>query len=420
MIGRYNGRVGTRREDDELRPVDRVSWLKVVLALALLGGFLLSVELWGVSRSYPLTPVVEGLPAIPPLLARAWFVTLLVLLATIVAVRRPRGYILAFVVLAGLLGLLDQSRWQPWFYQYLFMFLALAFYPWGGGDPEKRETALNVCRLIVASTYLWSGLQKLNAGFFDSLFPWLVGPLVALLPESLGDPVSSIAIAAPFVEASIGVGLLTRRFRNWAVALALGMHVFILFCIGPLGHDWNTVVWPWNVAMAAFVVLLFWRTEDFSPKKILLPARRLPYFHAVVLVLFALMPLFGLFGLWDSYLSASLYSGNNKMGRLFIDETVKDRLPADIRKRVAGLPTGEKYALNVSRWSYEELNAPPYPETRIFRSVARHVCSYAEEPSGVRLEIEGRPALSGGGRRAEIYDCSGVETGEHETVKLAE
>ncbi len=229
-----------------------------------------------------------------------------------------------------------------------------------------------------------------------------------------------MGIVAPFVEAAIGVGLLTRRFRNWAVVLALGMHAFVLFCIGPLGHDWNTVVWPWNVAMAAFVVLLFWRTEDFSPKQVLLPTGRPLYLHAVVLVLFAVMPLFGLFGLWDSYLSASLYSGNNKKGTLFIDETVKDRMPAGIRERVADLPAGEKYALNLSRWSYEELNVPPYPETRVFRSAAGHVCSYAAKPSGVRLEIEARPALSGGGKRAEIYDCSGVETGEHETVKLAE
>ena len=35
----------------------------------------------------------------------------------------------------------------------MVMFAALALYPWGDGDPEKRETALNVRRLIVASTY---------------------------------------------------------------------------------------------------------------------------------------------------------------------------------------------------------------------------------------------------------------------------
>jgi len=152
--------VGGEREADKLRCADRLSWLKVVLALAFLGGFLLSAELWGVSRSYPLTPVVEDLPAVPPLLARIWFVALLILLVAIVVLRRARGYILAFVILAGLLSLFDQSRWQPWFYQYLFMFVALALYPWREQDSEKREAALNVCCLMVASIYFWSGLQK--------------------------------------------------------------------------------------------------------------------------------------------------------------------------------------------------------------------------------------------------------------------
>src|SRR5215217_6649382 len=265
----YNGHVGGR-EDDKLRPSGRLSWLKVVLALAFLGGFLLSAQLWGVSRSYPLSPVAESLPAVPPLLARIWFVALLVLLAMIAVVRQPRRYVLAFVALAGLLSLFDQSRWQPWFYQYLFMFAALALYPWRERDPEKREAALNVCRLIVASTYFWSGLQKLNINFVEDLFPWLVTPLVALLPASSEGLLQSLAIAAPFVEAGIGVGLLT-RFRNVAVMLALSMHIFILFSLGPLGHDWNTVVWPWNAAMMVFVVTLFWRTENFPVRQILAP-----------------------------------------------------------------------------------------------------------------------------------------------------
>lgn len=415
VTGHYNGRVGTRREGNKLRPEGRLLWLKLVLALAFLGGFLLSSELWGVSRSYPLIPVLEGLPTAPPVLAQIWFLALLTLLAMIAIVRQPQRYILAFVVLAGLLGLFDQSRWQPWFYQYLFMFAALSLYSWDDADLEKRETALSICRLIVASIYFWSGLQKLNAGFFDDLFPWLVEPFVALLPGSLADAVRSMGVVAPLVEAGIGVGLLT-KYRNWAVVVALSMHAVILCSIGPFGHDWNTVVWPWNVAMMAFVVLLFWRTEDFSTKKILLP-RRGAYLHVVAVVLFAVMPLFSFFGLWDSYLSASLYSGNNKRGTLFIGEDVKDRLPVEIHEYAASYPASG-YDLSIFRWSYEELNVPPYPEARVFKSVARHVCSYVEGPSRVQLTIEGRSTPWSGGKEAEIYDCSGVETGKHETVEL--
>ena len=137
--------------------------------------------------------------------------------------------------------------------------------------------------------------------------------------------------------------------------------------------------------------------------------------------MFAVMPLFGLFGLWDSYLSASLYSGNNERGALFVSGTVKDRLPAEIRANTSQMSQPARSTpMNLYRWSYEELNVLPYPEARVFRNVARHVCSYAGEPSGVRLEIQGRSVFSSGGRKVWIYDCSGVETGEHETVELAE
>ena len=402
------------REDDKLRPSGRLSWLKVVLALAFLGGFLLSAQLWGVSRSYPLSPVAESLPAVPPLLARIWFVALLVLLAMIAVVRQPRRYVLAFVALAGLLSLFDQSRWQPWFYQYLFMFAALVLYPWRERDPEKREAALNVCRLIVASTYFWSGLQKLNINFVEDLFPWLVTPLVALLPASSEGLIQSLAIAAPFVEAGIGVGLLT-RFRNVAVMLALSMHIFILFSLGPLGHDWNTVVWPWNAAMMVFVVTLFWRTENFSARKILVPQTP---FHWLVLLLFGVMPLFSFFGLWDAYLSATLYSGSTKSATLYVSETVKNKLPETTRNLASKSGADGTSVISVTAWSWQELNVPAYPEDRVFKKIARYVCAYAEEPSGVRLTIEGKPDPTEGSREAEIYDCSGLETGEHKTRKL--
>ena len=86
--------------------------------------------------------------AIPPPLDRPWLI-LLPLLVAIVLARRPRGHIIAFV-LARLLSYIDQSRWQPWFYQFLFMLGALTPCPWGGQDTNKREATLNVCRLIVA------------------------------------------------------------------------------------------------------------------------------------------------------------------------------------------------------------------------------------------------------------------------------
>jgi hypothetical protein len=394
---------------------DRLSLLKISLAVALLVEFLLSAKLWISSRAYPLTPIFEGLPSVPTLIDGLWLVLLLLLLVAIVLARRPRAYIIAFVVLAGLLSLFDQSRWQPWFYQFLFMFTALTLYPWGEQDPTKREATLNVCRLIVACTYLWSGLQKLNVSFVEDVFPWLVEPLVALLPGSLEELIRPLGIAVPIVEVGIGIGLLT-RLRNTAVILALGMHVFILFCIGPFGHNWNTVVWPWNIAMIAFVVILFWRVEGFSAKRVLVPGTS--PFHGLALLLFGVMPLFSFFGLWDSYLSASLYSGNTKSVTIYISDAVRNRLPGTIRDPALKRQADGTNIASITDWSFKELNVPPYPENRVFKNVSKSVCAYAEDPSEVKLMIGGKPNPIDGSEEAEVYDCSGLETGEHETIKL--
>src|SRR5271155_4062650 len=144
-----------------LGPHQRIAALKAVWASAFLAGMLLSPKLWLSSRSYPLCPIIDGLPEVPFPFDYVWFVALLALLTAILIVPRPARLLVAFVGLAGLLSLLDQSRWQPWVYQYLFMGVALAAYPWGDPEaqPERRAAALNACRVIVAATYFWSGLQ---------------------------------------------------------------------------------------------------------------------------------------------------------------------------------------------------------------------------------------------------------------------
>ena len=69
------------------------------------------------------------------------------------------------------------------------------------------------------------------------LFPLLLGyVLLAVIVVRWGTPSSALlsgAYAVPVVEAAIGVGLLTHRFRKLAVAGAVLMHAFIMVCVGP-------------------------------------------------------------------------------------------------------------------------------------------------------------------------------------------
>jgi predicted DCC family thiol-disulfide oxidoreductase YuxK len=383
----------------------RIYWLKVVLSLACISGFLLSTKLWLTSRTYPLTPVSEILPGIPFPIDYVLLVLMLLSLGAIIISARPRKYIAAFVVVSGLLSLGDQSRWQPWFYQYLFMFAALGFYSWKAAEANAQGPTLNVCRLIVASIYLWSGFQKINVNFVGGVFPWMVKPLVSFLPPGLKVIALSLGVSVPFLEIGIGIGLLTRRFRNVAVGLALAMHVSILMCIGPLGYNWNSVVWPWNVAMALFVFILFWKEPDARPREILSTKRSL--FHTLVCVLFGIMPAFSLIDLWDSYLSSALYSGNTAEAVVYVSDPVIGRLPTEIQKFARGQHEAGN-VLSISRWSFEELNVPPYPEERIFKNVARTICAYAEKASDVMLTIEGRPNWLTGERATTSHDCSNL------------
>jgi hypothetical protein len=350
-------------------------------------GLLPAHKLWLSERFYPQTPVWPSWKPLPFPFDVAALLTLLVLLLLIAAAPKPARWIAAFAVLAIALALLDQSRWQPWFYQYLFMLIAVGL----GGE----AAALNTCRLIVVSIYLWSGLQKAHSHFTGDVFPWLIEPALRFLPSSLAPVVSKCGIIIPIVEAALALGLLTRRFRNAAVLVAIATHTLILLSIGPLGHNANTVVWPWNIAMAAFVFILFWRTDDFSFSDLVWGKNFA--FQKVVLVLFGLAPALSFFNLWDNYLSAALYAGNKNQAIIYFDASVVDRLPETIKGYV------EDKKLDVSDWSYGELNVPPYPEVRIYKNVARSLCRYGD----VKLVVRGKAVLFNGFQELS-FDCSSL------------
>jgi hypothetical protein len=373
-----------------LGPDPRVAALKAVWAIAFLAGMLLSPKLWLSSRSYPLCPIIDKLPAVPAPFDYVWFIVLLVLLAAILIVPRPGRLLLAFVCLAGLLSLLDQSRWQPWFYQYLFVGMALATYPWHDPEaqPERRAAALNACRVIVAATYFWSGLQKCNPKFREVVFPWLVEPLVTHLSQGLRSVVLDGAWAVPLAETALGLGLLIPRLRLAAVLGVAVMHALILSSLGPWAHDFNSVVWPWNIAMPIMTALLFVRVEPLAIQEVIWPRRAL---HWVVLVLFGIMPALNFVDLWDDYLSASLYSGSTPEGHIYVRPSVRARVPEPVRSYFRPVEDWSSYHLNLYDWSMDEMNVPPYPARRVFRALARQFLEYADQPSEVVLDYYRRP-----------------------------
>jgi hypothetical protein len=173
-------------------------------------------------------------------------------------------------------------------------------------------------------------LQKINLNFMENEFPWLVQPISGAFP-STSHFLHAFGMVAPFFQVAFGVGLLTRRFRRASLIMAVAMHLFILAMFGPAGLNWNDIVWPWTAAMAIFDILLFSGTVDFSWRELLSNWRDPDYVAAVLL--FAILPVFSFFNLWDSYLSSALYSGNLTEAQIYLSDAGKVLLPSSIRAR---------------------------------------------------------------------------------------
>jgi DoxX len=366
-----------------LDPAARILWLKVVIVIAFAIGLVMSVPLWLSSRSYPYAPVVNGLPAITHPFDWILFGCLLFLLVAISISSKPQKYIWFFLGIIALLCLYDQTRWQPYIYQYGFLLATLGLFSWRKGDIAGSARTLNIARLIVASTYIYSGLQKANAGFVNGVFPWLTQPITHILP-SLTTPLYFFGFVAPVIQISFGIGLLTKRFRRVSLLLAVAMHIFILTMIGPWGLNWNSIVWPWTIAMIFFDILLFAGAE-FSFREVFFPKNSL--FHVLVLVLFGVMPLFSFFNLWDSDLSAALYSGNLTEGNIYVSNIGRNALPQDLQPYVTQISANNN-VLNIKNWATGDMDIIEYPETRVFKDIARNVCSYMTDPTQMVLVVQ--------------------------------
>lgn len=369
----------------------RARALRLTIAVAWMLGLALSWRLWMASRLFPLAPVSDTLPRIDPPLDVAVFATLVGLLAAVAIRPRARAPAIAALALAVVLGLLDQTRWQPWSFLDAAMLAACVSLP--------DEGALDACRAILALTYVWSGLQKVNATFVHQTWPDVVASLHAVLPAALARPPAALVLTIPAIELLAGLGLMTRRFRAPAVALAIITHAAILATL-ILSRE-NTVVWPWNAEMIVLVIMLFWRDSATSARDLVLPR---PLFQRAIVVVFGILPALSFAGLWDAYLSFALYSGNTYQAVMYMSPATVYALPPEIRPAI--WQQTPPFFLDINRWAYQELNVPAYPEPRVYRVVADRVCQWGNDADGLKLRILAPPNPLTGARASEVYDCS--------------
>jgi uncharacterized membrane protein YphA (DoxX/SURF4 family) len=365
------------------KPENRIFWLKTVVVAAFCIGLFMSARLWIGPRSYPTVPVFGGLPALDDIVARGLFAALFGLAAAILVAPKPQKFIALFLLIVLVFCGLDQTRWQPWVFQYCVLLAALGLFSWGSQDFDGEKRTLNIARLVIAGTYIFSGLQKLNWNFIENDFPWIVQPITDAIP-SAAKALHLLGMAVPLVQVGFGVGLLTRRFRRVALVLAVSMHLFILAMFGPAGLDWNCIVWPWTAAMAVLDILLFAGSAEFSLREVIWPKAR--WDHAAVFALSALLPILSFFNLWDSLPSSAIYSGNLTEAIIYASDAGASALPAAIRQYVVHT-SPDTNVLNIQRWAIQDVDIIPYPETRVFKAIAKSLCGQLGDPAQLALVV---------------------------------
>jgi hypothetical protein len=183
----------------------------------------------------------------------------------------------------------------------------------------------------------------------------------------------------------MGIGLFFRRTWLPSMIVVWMTHVVILVLLGPVkGHISNSVVWPWNLVMMAMVVVLFYNSEKMSFTAIRKKRLLLPFYEVLALMLIA--PVLFYAGLWDRYLSFSLYAGHQKRYLVRIPASSLAHFPPELADYIVYPKASDGHrVLSPSTWSTEELNVPLISEWRILRSFSRKLC--ANNKSGEPLSF---------------------------------
>ncbi len=337
----------------------------IITALFWLIAKLMSYKLWVANRLFPLIPPFEFLDNLP-----IWYHIIffgISLCCLVIILFKPSVKIVGILFLSELFSLIaDQNRWQPWEYQYLFIILLFLV------NRKHLNYFFSGVTIIMISIYFYSGLCKLNPGFLQSIWSYM------LLNRFLGIPhvtnYSPILFYAGYCigtfEIAFAVGLCFKKTRKIAALLLIAVHGFNLLFLGPLGINYNSIVWPWNIAMIAYLYFLFIR-QHLSQNNFLYWKKG---WNKLTIVCWMLLPMLYYFGSWDAYLSSALYSGNIKDMIICIkgNDASSADLPAsayaaDFRNNC----DGHKMII-VSKWAISEMNVPVYPEKRVYLKIKKY------------------------------------------------
>jgi hypothetical protein len=261
------------------------------------------------------------------------------------------------VIHGGLLALaiaLDQMRIQP-----EFVSLAILI---AGTIP--RPGPLLLARSHLISLWFFAGLHKL----LSSGYLWETGPDLArgMLANLSDRQAFLMSLAMALAEFTLGIIAIFPASRKSVPAMAAILHGGILLSL--VVQQWNTAVWPWNLALAVagFGYFAGW-DGPLWPRAKTAPASGRGWIVASACVLF--YPVLYYANACDGYLAWCVYSANLPDAVIYDEQS----------------PDGER----LFDRAYEPFNAPFSPAVRLHEQYFRRTA----KPGDV-LEIDDPRPLS--------------------------
>jgi hypothetical protein len=317
-------------------------------------------HLWLSDRDFPIAPLFDWIPIpVAPLdtILAVIFSILFILFIFKSTYKIGVPIVLLFIYFA----LIDQTRLQPFFFELIFVVLAMTLFS------NNRKRVEQCLLLIFIGTYFWSGMHKLNAVFFDK---WMLG-MSSRIPFIPTQVRALFTYAIPFMEASFGLALLFNRTRKYGVLLIATMHSIIVATL--LIEGFGYIVIPMTLFNVITLFVLFYSYKS-SIKEIF----KLDHFKPIAIFLIAILfPLLNFFGMYDHLLSFSYFSGKPEYARIWLmDSTDLEKLPKSTSKY---MQEWEGYIyVDLNWWSQESLGVGVYPEMRVYE----HINGYIQKELG--------------------------------------
>ena len=317
---------------------------------------IITYPLWTAYRLFPTIPVDEILYTIPPVVHLILFIaSVICILLFITTANKKVAIALFFFEIASCL--LDQNRWQPEIY--LFLFLLFCYI-----TVDNEQKRLLCWQIIIVSSYFFSGWFKWDPSFITTV--WQRDLLRKFLHIYVQNAtIIRLGYGIPICEMLLGVSLCFKAFKRVGLLFIILLHIFNLLWLGPLGLDSNIAVWPLNIIMPLLAINLFWN------KNIDWPAFRKPYGILIItLVFWFILPSSNRFGYWDDFLSSEYYGGHTSFCYIDVElSQVPKALHPYFVKKLSVIENPDS-VLSVQNWSYGEMNVPVYPSMRMYKKIA--------------------------------------------------